>query len=603
MAFTSFPIETKKFTELVETTSIDGTEQLAVVDGGVSNRVTVDNLLDPFKADNVVIVKQESDFGTAVGGVIELQDNTIYEIGVSQIVMTNRLSFTTPLGKVMVRGGNIAIAELIYLGTDTFITASNYQTIEFRNCSITGATGTATLHDLTGLGKLVRSEVYYRNFTVTNFAQAGTIRNSLLLNLSNFYAFQCAGWVVDDCFLFTANICGFQSFGPTNKPILDFRTNLDQANISICSFVPYRGDSAISISPAITPTSGVSIGPGVPYQGFTFVAIASFSDAGGGNTRVNLTSPPYNNPFANGELVNILDSSNYGGFHAVSNVTNTTFDIPVAFTTDDANPNSSLALLISGGTANTIPFFTPGVSGSITAIADNGSGNARFTSAAHGRSNGEALFIDETQDYNGGGYVIVIDVNNFDLLDPFGQPVPFVGIESSGTWDTSSLDQTNNVVTTANTGGIIPDSQTLGNTILTSTVAFASTTTLTRVSTGTWFSDEAERFKVTSDGRLIYIGRTTATVSISAKAVAQKQGGSTSTAFMNIMEKRMGAGSFTEIANHPSSQTLITSSDSAQLTIAAIVDKVNPGDEFGIGVASDTSFTMDIFSIDFNIKK
>lgn len=570
---------------------------------GSSGKIAFSNLktsLDiPDSPDNVVIVKQESDFGTAVAGNITLVNNTIYQVS-GQVLMSSTLSLPED-SFIAIKGSAYDIDKLIFIGSGTFISdqGTGAQQLKIREVSLIDGIGNNTLFSLTGdVIFRKRAEMIMYGGTNSNWGSLGLIENHTIVLFRRITFFQCGPIVLNNTFAFTFSSSLKQNFVSTNQPFITIKTNLNQAEITGCAFIPAKGESVINVDPALVPASGISIGPAVPYQGFVFTGIISYADGGGGTVLIT-TSEPHS--FVNGDIVGITSSGVYDGGHVISDVTLTSFKITTAFIIDTA---IGLATLIDAlGSPIRQPFFTTGLTGSITAFADNGSGNTRVTSAAHGRVSGNTLLVTNTINYDAGYNIVVIDVNNFDLLDSLGNPVPFAGAESSGNWDTSSLNQTNNIVTTNSTGGIIPDSQILGNTILSSTVAFASTTILTRISTGTWITDETERFKATSDGRLIYTGRTTATISISAKAVASKQGGSTSTAFMNIMEKRVGAGSFTEITNHPSSQTLITSSDSAQLTIAAIVDSVSPGDEFGIGIASDTAFTMDIFSIDFNIKK
>ena len=51
----------------------------------------------------------------------------------------------------------------------------------------------------------------------------------------------------------------------------------------------------------------------------------------------------------------------------------------------------------------------------ITAVADNGSGDARFTVAGHGLLSGDSLDITQTTDYNGTHTIVVISANTFDV--------------------------------------------------------------------------------------------------------------------------------------------------------------------------------------------
>jgi hypothetical protein len=553
----------------------------SVVDDNIgislSNPASWEFMSDLRSPINVVLVTKESDFGIR--------------------------------SRITIEGGSYAgMDELVFVfgAGDAFSTDGQAGTLHIFNLNITDATGISRFMNSTGDGSFTEQSIFvYIGTTLQNFGSFGDLTGFFTIVLRRFFCFETGKLTINNAAALTVNAFLWKNF-TTKGQMFDMKTNISQAAFTEVSLLPAKGDEPLNVDPAIIAESGISITL-FPYNGFVFVNAVDFADNGGGGTTVTTA---IGHSFDNADFVFFL-SGTYAGVQQISNVINKQadvtwgsvgkFDIPVAFAGNDLS--RPLVYLFDIGLTERFrqPFYRSGNTGAIVSIFDNG-GFARVNSIAHGNTTGQSLFID-TNNYEGGYYAVNFDVDNFDLLDPFGNPVPFTTVETGGTWDTSSLDQTNNVLSVQNTGGIIPDSQILGNNILSSTVAFPSTTTLTRLTTGTWIVDEKERFKPTPDGRLIYTGRTTATVSISAKAVAQKQGGSTSTAFMNIMEKRVGAGSFTEIVNHPSSQTLITSSDSAQLTIAAIVEKINPGDEFGIGIASDISFTMNIFSIDFNIKK
>jgi hypothetical protein len=553
--------------------------------------------------DNVVLVKQESDFGTPSGGVITLVTNTIYRIAVNDLYLNSRLQLPQ-FADITVEGTGLTGTNLIYTGNDTLFTGE-VERLYIKRLRVISATGLATIFDLYSHPTFARTGEFLGDLVqFINFFSKGKHENMTLSAHFRVQYYQCGALTLKNLFAFTMTNVFSRNFVSTGQEHFIFDTNVNQGNISVSAFIPAKGESAFNIDPAITATSGISFGPAVPYQGNVIAGVLQYIDLGGGQVRAVVGG---GHSFQNGDVIIIQFSANYPGPYVVSNVLNVdptfqfgTFDFTATFLGDDAQ---GLAVLLDGATPKVEPFFKIDISGSIVSIADNGSGFARVNSIAHGLTTGQSLFISNTDAYDAGYYAIVIDVDNFDLLDSFGQPVPFTTPETGGNWNASSLNEKNNVVTVANTGGILPDSQTLGNNISTTTQAFASTTLLTRVSTGVWFSDEAQRFKATSDGRLIYTGRTTATVSISAKVVVQRQSGTTATAFMNIMEKRVGNPSFTEITNHPSSQNQITSSNASQLTVASFVDQVNPGDEFGIGIASDSALTLDIFSIDFNIKK
>jgi hypothetical protein len=523
--FNSFPIENKKFSELVETTSIDGTEQLAVVDGGVSSRVTVDNLVAKYNPPNVVIIKSEADFPAPVSGVITLVNNTIYRIS-GQVLMSNRLEIPVN-GIVELEGGSYAIDELIYLGNDTFISGAGIiQQCYIFDLKITGATGLATGFDLAGdITFVQRGELVFVGGQMQNFLSFGTVQNMTTVVLRRFFTFQCGQLTVDNVFALTSNALLWQNFVSVGA-YFNILTNLSQAEFTGIAMFPTKGDSPFNVDPAINPTSGFSIGPAVPYQGTVFRQNVSYADAGGGNTTVTVSQ---GHSFQNSDIVLIQDSINYNGGHVISNVTLTTFDIPVAFVSDDG---FGLSVLLNGaGTApEIVPFFRVGTTGSITAYATNGAGGTTVTSTAHGQLDGQTLFIDDdpSGDYFGGYAIFNATANTFDIATPFTQD------DGTGTWDTGSLDQTNNVITTANTGGIIPDSQTVGqmNIPTSVTVSIGSIGVPVIVNdantggTNIWSSNLTERFRFdASSGTLTHIGRAARSIEIITTSTVQKVGG------------------------------------------------------------------------------
>lgn len=568
------------------------------------NQSEVDDRIDYKAEDNVILVKQESDFGTAVGDEITLQDRTTYIISVTQLLLTKRL-IIPGRGVVCLRSpGGFNTSLIIFVGSGTLFSGSNIENFSIFSLRVVDGVGTNQLLNFQSSPTFSQESVLTFELVIfVGWGLVGLVKNFAIATMNYSIIFQCGKWTLDNMYAFTFSNGLMQNFAPTGQVHVEILTNLSQANINASAFIPVKGDSIFNIDPAITSNSGVSFGTAVPYQGNVFGGVVKYEDLGGGQVKVIVNGGL---SFDNGDLVAILNSVNYNGAYVISNVVQFqldptygsigTFDITAAFVADDG---FGTAVLLDGAVPAVVPFFKEGLTGVITAYADNGAGGTRVTSTGHGLTNGQSLLItgDRQNDYDGGYTIFGATTNTFDIA------TPFVLNDAQGQWSTGSLDQTNNVITTLGTGGILPDSQALGNTILTSTVAFPSTTILTRISSGVWISDESERFKATNDGRLIYTGRSDITVSISASLVCKKQSGNTSTAFMNVMIKPPGAGSFTQIPSHPSSQQQVQASNPTQLNLSAFVENIPPFTELGIGFASDTAFTIDIFSIDFNIKK
>jgi hypothetical protein len=564
------------------------------------------NLIKTDPATNIIEVREEADMGESISGVITLSvDKTVYKF-IGDVYFSSRIVINPLISITFVTEG-FATNRVIYTGTDTFITSAGVTRLTFHRLHFVSSTGTATLLNLSGLDAFftIPTEFFYYDGIIEGFGGGvGAVTNIIASVWSQMEVLQCGKLVFDNGFGVSFNIMFFRNFYSTGEPFVEFLTNASQFEFTGVAFFPTKGDSPFFVDPAITDTSALSLGR-VPYQGLVFGGILSFVDIGEGQVRVIVVGGI---SFEDNDYVTIIGTTNYNT--AATQVTNVnpiffsgttpvgSFDITATFVADDATGqafllNSSLTGL------EIVPFFEEGETGTITAYADNGAGGTTVTSAGHGQLDGKSLCIsgDAEGDYDGGYEIFNTTTNTFDIS------ATFVADDAQGEWNTGSLDTTNNVLPSANTGGIIPDSQSLGNNILTSTQAIALTTTLTEVLVGTWESDESERFKATNDGRLIYTGRSDVIVSISAKVVLQKQQGTTQTAFMNIMQKRVGETVFTEIPIHPSAQTQVQNSNASQLTVAALVENASTGDEFAIGLAADVNFTADIFSIDFNIKK
>jgi hypothetical protein len=545
---------------------------------------------DSSGSSNVVKVFQESDFGVAVGGKITLNPFGVYRILVQELITVNEIVIPDN-SHVLIEGIGLNITNWIFAGASkTLFTCANMAqgSLYIRRMTlIDGTFGSNTLFNLTGHPTVsFPAELYSTLCIFYGWGDRGIAKNLSLVNFNESEHYNNGNLTLENIFAWSFNNYVSYNFYPNAQGVhFTIKTNINQANVSACAFNAAKGEAIFNIDPAINAESGISIGPATPFQGFNAGLIASFVDIGGGNVRVVCVN---GHTFDNGDIVLIRFTSNYNGAFTVSNVIQFdsgtltgTFDITAAFVADDAQGQ---AILLDGTSPKIEDFFKQGTIEPITQVTNDGGGLALFTTSGVAPTTGQSLFIKGTSDYDQGGFAVNVSPATFTLLDSFGIPVPHtvdnLGL-TNAQFDTGSLDQTNNVVTTSNTGGIVPDSQFTGNAILTSTVAFASTTILTRVSAGTWASDEAERFKATDDGRLIYTGKTTRSVQISGKVIAQKQSGTASSAFVNFMIDVGGTGTFVEIPSHPATE---------------------PSDEIAIGFASDGSFTVDIFAIDLNIK-
>jgi hypothetical protein len=122
---------------------------------------------------NIKLVSNEADFGTPTGGVITLEENTMYFL-TTNVTTTNR--FIIPnLGKVGLGSfNNIGepLYRLTYNGTETFITGSSTNNLTAYNLILKCLNG--TLFDINGDGGT--QEVYFINVVFFGY-NLGNIKN------------------------------------------------------------------------------------------------------------------------------------------------------------------------------------------------------------------------------------------------------------------------------------------------------------------------------------------------------------------------------------------------------------------------------------------
>lgn len=595
---TQFPILTNTISELAEATTLLGTDLLPVVAGGVTKKMTSLNLAKNLGASNIVIVKSQADFPNQDATNIYLDNNTEYLIGAPQLLINKDFVGNVNDMSVKFTGTGIATTQLI-LNSPTVGFKSGagvrIKYLYFENLRVSGYTGTKPLFNLQGHptgsleSEVVASLCQFENFSGVLFKDMTGV---FWLGVKHF---QVGEIIYDNVLVYNhINFVG-RHFVSTGRPFITVKTNIRQANMSSCAFFQAKGESILNVDPAILPTSGLSIGTAVPYQGDVFAGIIQFANIGGGQVRVVVAG---GHSFSNGNVVNISSTTSYNGNYTISNVLNVdptfqfgTFDITAIFVADDAK---GVAVLLNGSVLYQDPFFWQDIKGVITNIANNGSGNVRITSAAHGLTTGKSLKIKNTNNYDQGGYASVINANTFDLLNVFGVPVPFTVGETSGNWDSSSLDQTDNVISVTNAGGIVSDSQALIDASNSTLLAFSGSTTFTRViwSTG-WVNNTSERFTIDSTGVITFRGKKQTKCYVNLELNCAKLGGGTIEVRMNPMYRPLG-GTFTELARPRAIQT--GSSANMQVVKSGIILILNPGDSVAFGVALDTTATLNINS-------
>lgn len=142
------------------------------------------------------------------------------------------------------------------------------------------------------------------------------------------------------------------------------------------------------------------------------------------------------------------------GFHDLISISGSVFSVATGQAAIKIDPAITIAgsADISGNPFTTNlggEFFKSGDTGSITAFADSSTSpgvKTTVTSATHGLSNDDTLYISRTTNYDGGYTISNVTTNTFDIVKVYTVD------DATGTWDTGSLDQTDKRLTVNNNG-------------------------------------------------------------------------------------------------------------------------------------------------------
>lgn len=291
---------------------------------------------------NQVIINKESDFPAPVSGKIPLADNTLYKIGVTQLLMVNAIDINLIQGSTTIEGTD---GVLIYIGSGPFINgASGYTGIfSMRDTLIFGNAG-ATLYDIDGDGS-DENVLSFRVVVPAFFGGLGSIKNlgSIFFDPAR-HGDNGTGIQIENIKVVEILNSPMENIAvaSSDAPFFSFIGNFERIRVVGTSLQLKVGESFLYFSPTINITTGVAV------EGTTFNAVAgttffdqqrtgvitAFADNGSGGTTVTVS-------VAHGlsiQAVTIAGTTNYNGTFAVSNATpaGTTFDIPVAFVADDA---------------------------------------------------------------------------------------------------------------------------------------------------------------------------------------------------------------------------------------------------------------------------
>ena len=563
-------------------------------DSNIGGNLVVSGSLSTTSIPNLeILIRAESDFATELNprGVLSnvLLPNNTYKVDVTTLVITRPfwLKYEEPIavseGITLEAVNRDAI--LVYVGTAPMFYARNLSAfILDKFFIINGSIPGTQLFDLQGtLDSSIFSFVILLSGGVFGPWNLGLLRNISGIDFERItYQFFTQGLTLDTIGQFILRTTDIVTTG--GGAVFQYLTNfMGVAYYSDSSIINQIGDAYISIDSGIAFTNQLSLnnlkyslGGGDFYQGDLGGSITAFTDLG---------------PTISGTIQNIT-SDQSGNFIIVTLSGSGTFENLALVLTGTANYNGThrIACLLQETPNHIVYLDTPWIADE---LAGSYAANAIqvTTSTGHALTYHRSTLLAGTTNYNATYEVLNPGVTTFTINETF------VADDATGAYLTSSLDQTNKNLS-ARDNGASRDSQIIGNSILTTTETVAVTTTLTRVSAGTWTSCCTERFSVDSEGILTYEGIHPVNLKIAAKIVLQKVSGSPVLGNFNIMCDQ-GSG-FMELPGHPLAVGQIAAADARQLSIPTITNEAVPGDRFAIGISSDVSASFLVSNVEFN---
>lgn len=436
-------------------------------------------------------------------------DNTTEYVLLDQITSPSVFTFAASANN-KISSSNPATNFLALSSTGTIFNGSSIVDLIIDSLQIF-STGPGILFDLTGSGFGTIFNLLGRNI-FHDFASLGTI-TSLPTSFKDVFFIDNSGGLKLRDLTFGANGIVYSNTIDSNSTFFDIsNTTADSVTVTNNFLNTHPGETVFFIHSNLNSNARVIIRGNNSnfflgkYFGSETGSVTTLADSAT-SPGVKTTVSAANHNALDGDIVvlsGFVTQTQYNTSFVASNIIpNVSFDVVEVFTATDTGTwtNNSLdetdrrirvidnvgqkdsaaigqALLNIQETTTVLPIG----SGTITAVADNGTGGSTITDVAHGLSEDDVLEITGTAQYNGTYIIFNVTTNTFDIA------VPFIGSET-GAWR-----QDNDV--------LIP------------------------VEGSNWFVGEAtERFTVSTTGVLTYIGLETITTLIIYHATIQAGAG------------------------------------------------------------------------------
>ena len=452
-------------------------------------------------ATNVVFFTSQSQLPAPVGGVITLEENTVYVMynddpsaGQKQVIFTDRIQIPD-VGGTRITGIGLATALLLYTGTETFLTTSDTFTGFFSMDNLFVSCPNGAFLDIDGIlpvGQEFFPRIFLTEMAIFDTDTIGIIKTiSCNFNIGAFFSCK-QGLILDGVEEALIGDWRFANWkNDANSVMITTKNMLRFPKIQNCTFETAINETAFNVVPSIGDE--------------TFI-IAGNSYRGTGNLYATGIS---------GVIVSITDASQVGSVTAVAG---TPFGEVIM--TDVAHGLVEREIIVTSG------FADPNYNGTFEVLeiidSDNFRIHALFTSTGTGSLNSNRIIVSDVAHGLAVGDGVQLVTNDLSLgynkgyrifsatADTFIVNAVFTGTDT-GTWNTNSLTEADpRMRVVANAG--MPDSRTIGAYIV------DSNTIATSLTSGVWTdldlggnvapASNIERFVVTNTttGEIRYIG-------------------------------------------------------------------------------------------------
>ena len=415
----------------------------------LSRPLKVDGYRDSRAGDTIYEIFTMDDFPAPVSGVRTLPSG-IYEIQ-NDLVTADRFEIPAS-GSVTFTMKDQRYNIFEYTGSDALFSGIGYTQLEISRVQIKLSGNNSKLFDLDGGGGIVVGSFNFRTgavrFTGTG-CSIGEFKNSACRINDMFSDGFSDGMTIENPTfgLIEATILQGAAGGtPTYISVLGGNTQYFGAqNTNI--FIEDTGHNIFYIEPVVKGIVSIkespsSTGLGNYFKQGTTGPIASFTDISTSTTAVTVTNDGGDALFTStGHGLNVgetavhttFSESSYNGDHVVTEITANTYKVGLSYVSDDSGLFETTTCQVND--------------------------------VGHGLSNGTSLSIFGTINFNGGYKIFNVQTDTFEIT--LGKAFP--GSETTGNWDTGSLEGSNSkrskYVTTSRNGNV-PDSKIIGSALV-----------------------------------------------------------------------------------------------------------------------------------------